>query len=50
MLPLCANNEDCAKIEIFGTGHPFDAATQRKYIGTYQLFEGDLVFHVFELI
>jgi len=38
--------------EIFGTGHPvnYDMGTNRKYIGTYQLQDGSLVFHVFEYI
>ena len=37
-------------IEIFGTGHPvgYDMGIDRKYIGTYQLHGGSLVFHVFE--
>lgn len=37
--------------EVFGTGHPIkhDATMNRKYIGTYQLQGGSLVFHVFEL-
>ena len=38
-------------IEIFGTGHPihYDIGdTERNYIGSYQLENGALVFHVFE--
>ena len=35
-------------IQIIGTGHPIDGKVNRKYIGTYQLMEGALVFHVFE--
>lgn len=36
--------------EVFGTGHAirYDARNIRKYIGTYQLNGGSLVFHVFE--
>ena len=36
--------------EIFRTGHPVhcDMGVERKYIGTYQLNNGALVFHVFE--
>jgi DNA-directed RNA polymerase subunit RPC12/RpoP len=30
-----------------GTGHPFNGK-EGKYIGTYQLVNGDLVFHLFE--
>ena len=37
-------------IEIFGTGNPIlsDMGTSRKYISTFQMREGRLVFHVFE--
>lgn len=34
---------------IHGTGHPVSTVALKKYIGTYQLMEGALVFHVFEL-
>ena len=40
-------------IEVYGTGHelkPISPVTDRKYLGTYQLEGGNLVFHVFELI
>lgn len=39
-------------IETFGTGHaiPDTPVGERKYIGTYQLHNGALVFHVFELV
>jgi hypothetical protein len=38
--------------ETFGTGHPVwcDMGIERKYIGTYQMSGGSLVFHVFERI
>ena len=37
-------------IEIFGTGHPVscDLGSARKYISTFQMSNGELVFHVFE--
>lgn len=37
-------------IEIYGTGHPVlsDLGTSRKYIATFQMRGGSLVFHVFE--
>ena len=37
-------------IEVFGTGHPihYDMGIDRKYIGTIQIVEAGLVFHVFE--
>lgn len=34
-------------IETFGTGHKLDESP-RKYIGTYQLQNGALVFHVYQ--
>lgn len=36
--------------DIFGTGHPvtFDMGVERKYINTFQLKGGALVFHLFE--
>ena len=36
--------------EIFGTGHPVPENAKRKYVGTYQLRKGALVFHCFELL
>ena len=37
-------------IEIFGTGHPigYDMGISRKYISTFQMHGGQLVFHAFE--
>ena len=35
--------------ELYGTGHPYREGEQ-KYIGTFQLLHGDLVFHLFERI
>ena len=37
-------------IEIFGTGHPvgYDMGVSRKYISTFLLRGGQLVFHAFE--
>ncbi len=34
-------------IAIFGTGHPVNCDVIR-YISTFQLYDGELVFHVFE--
>lgn len=36
--------------EVFGTGHdvPCDMGIDRKFIGTFQLDAGSLVFHLFE--
>jgi len=38
------------QIETFGTGHPVHVGigVERRYIGTYQIQNGNLVFHVFE--
>jgi len=33
---------------IAGTGHPIDDNKKYKYIDTFQLYGGDLIFHVFE--
>lgn len=45
-------NTEFRVFETFGTGHPVhcDMGVDRKYIGTYQLDGGSLVFHVFERI
>jgi hypothetical protein len=36
------------KFIILGTGHPIEDTENLKYIGTYQMYGGDLIFHVFE--
>lgn len=36
--------------EIFGTGHNVPENVNRTYVGTYQLHNGGLVFHCFELV
>lgn len=36
------------KFRTFGTMHPIDPSTIGKYVGTYQLEGGSLIFHVFE--
>lgn len=38
------------RFHIFGTGYPIDVRIELRYIGTYQLQGGLLVFHVFEPI
>jgi hypothetical protein len=35
---------------VFGTGHNVPVEAERKYIGTFQLEGGALVFHLFERI
>ena len=37
------------RFELYGTGHPFREGEQ-KFIGTFQLHGGSLVFHLFERI
>jgi hypothetical protein len=34
-------------VEVFGTGHPIQPRPDRRYVGTYQLQGGSLIFHVF---
>lgn len=40
------------RIEVYGTGHDvhYDMGVSRKYLGTYQLHGGSLMFHVFEYL
>jgi hypothetical protein len=42
------------EFEIYGTGHPFyegdHYGKEKMFVGTYQLRNGGLVFHVFELV
>lgn len=39
------------KFKIIGTGNPIeDLSINNKYIGTFQLYEGSLVFHLFEIL
>jgi len=42
--------KEARNIEIFGTGHPigYDMGISRKYISTFQMHGGQLVFHAFE--
>jgi len=35
---------------IAGTGHPIEHGEEYKYIDTIQLLEGNLVFHIFEIL
>ena len=37
-------------IFIHGTGHQIEDFEKKKYISTFQIAEGDLIFHVFELL
>lgn len=40
-------------IEIYGTGHDMRTVgpgLRRDYIGTFQMHDGDLVFHAFEIV
>lgn len=44
--------KECKVIEIFDTGRPiiYDMGISRKYISTFQMKGGNLVFHAFEII
>ena len=46
------NLEEKRQFEIYGTGHDIycDMGIERKYINTFQLSGGSLVFHLFERI
>lgn len=37
------------RLRIVGTGHPCDDVTAAQYVGTFQLHEGALILHVFDL-
>ncbi len=36
------------KFTIFGTGHTIEDGFSGKYVGTYQLYDGKIVFHLFK--
>jgi len=45
------NQEEERKFRLAGTGHNIEHAKEdMKYIGTFQLYDGDLIFHLFEMI
>lgn len=46
------NEKELRHFEVYGTGHdiPCDMGIERKYINTFQLEGGSLVFHLFERI
>lgn len=37
------------RIAIYGTGHAMNQSASHRYIATFQMRDGSLVFHVFEL-
>lgn len=37
------------RFRVFGTGHPIDTDEWVEYVGTFQLDEGHLVFHLYEV-
>lgn len=41
------NQRESIEIMTIGTGHPVEKDFKGKYLGTYQLFGGVLIFHVF---
>lgn len=51
-LIIPTNKKELRHFEIYGTGHdiPYDMGEERKYINTFQLHDGELVFHLFERI
>ena len=46
------NHKEERFFEVYGTGHEihYDMGIERKYIGTFQIDNGDLIFHLFERI
>lgn len=38
------------KFELFGTGQKMDDNVNRKYIGTFQMHDGSLVWHLFQIL
>ena len=42
-----APNNMAVTIRAFGTGHPISDSDYLEYIGTFQIYGGHLVFHVF---
>jgi hypothetical protein len=51
----CLVDPDCEEKEVreflvFGTGHTILNSSNLKYIGTFQLYNGDLIFHLFEKV
>ena len=42
-----SNEKELRVFRVYGTGHELPD-NPGKFIGTFQLFDGDLVFHVFE--
>ena len=47
--PLCSHTEE-RRFRIAGTGHNVDDALAENYVGTFQMYDGRLVFHVFEIL
>lgn len=47
MVDSAARSQEQRWFKTFGTGHPIEYALGA-FVGTYQLKDGDLVFHVFE--
>lgn len=37
------------RVRVYGTGHTVDSSVPGEFVGTYQLMDGALVFHVFDL-
>ncbi|WP_435406250.1 DUF7352 domain-containing protein [Roseivirga pacifica] len=44
-----ANPKAFRELRIFGTGHAMDENFNGVHVGTYQIYGGDLVFHVFDM-
>ena len=42
--------KDRRHFQVVGTGHPFKNWQQCNYIGSVQMLQGELVFHVYEML
>lgn len=38
------------QFRIYGTGHPIEGSKYLRFVGTFQMHDGQLVFHVFEKV
>lgn len=45
---MTENKTEIRKFTIYGTGHQVYPYSKQKYIGTFQVDSGSLVFHVYE--
>lgn len=49
LVPQDSTEGEDITLRVIGTGHPIENADELEYIGTYQIHDGQLVFHVFKV-